>query len=200
MLPHTRLLPAIPQHRSSERCWLNPGPGALSLPFSALHSFHGTAPCLPGPPSREGWGAASTTAGAQHQALPSSTLAGSYHCARNGREHQALVQLESTLHNFQWTPSGCTPLLHYGFEHLLQWPPLLGTLSGAHNLPPADTHAPPLPTQGTMGQPPQLRLFPQRFDPKGNSSTDKEPCPSLTHPRPVLGQQRATRVIFLGNW
>lgn len=36
------------------------------------------------------------------------TSAGAYDCARNGREHRALVQPVSIPHNFQWISLGCT--------------------------------------------------------------------------------------------
>lgn len=200
MLPHTKLLPAIPQHRSSERCWLNPGPEPCLCPSLLCIPFMAQLPACLGPhPERDE---------EQHPPLQG-------HSTKHSPAHLLLGPIivpgmaESTklLYNLS--------LLFITSSELLQAVLLCFTMDlstcfsghhcwahsqGAYNLPPADTHAPPLPTQGTMGQPPQQRLFPQRFDPKWNSSTDKEPCPALTHPRPVLGQHRATRVTFLGNW
>lgn len=89
------------QYRSSERCWPNSGLGAVSIPcressLPLCFAFLSEHSCLLGweSPAREGWGTARATAGAQYQALHS---AGTYDCARNGREHQALVRLESIL-------------------------------------------------------------------------------------------------------
>lgn len=128
------------------------------------------------------------------------TSAGAYDCARNGREHRALVQPESIPHNFQWISLGCTRLCIPCFTTDLStccnshhfWDTFSGGSQPAYQ-PTADTDAHPLPTQGATAQPPQLRFFLQRFDPKQwNSDTDKKACPVLTHPRPVHGQQRAT--------
>lgn len=128
------------QYRSSERCWPNSGLGAVSIPcressLPLCFAFLSEHSCLLGweSPAREGWGTARATAGAQYQALHS---AGTYDCARNGREHQALVRLESILLSvnfrlYSWLYTLCfTTDLSTCFNCHRFW----DTFSGAHNL------------------------------------------------------------------
>lgn len=68
--------------------------------------------------------------------------------------------------------------------------------------PTADTDAHPLPTQGATAQPPQLRFFPQRFDPLDGTRTliRRLALPCTNTPQTCLWPAESCRVTFLVGW
>lgn len=120
------------QHRSSERGWPNSGPGAFSLPQLSPSllciPFRAQLPAWLGAPTQRG--VRSSIQPLQGHSTELTPLLGHTIVAGMAESTKHLYNLSLISITFsellRAVLSALHPVLHYGFEHLLQWPSFLG--------------------------------------------------------------------------